>query len=73
MLFDACIHCKHIVIVGNRYLDLLNLMAYDFHGTWEIYIDHAAPLYSAQRESEESRTSNVVSRYFSYAAANINN
>ncbi|XP_001604515.2 probable chitinase 10 [Nasonia vitripennis] len=34
------------------YLDLINLMAYDFHGKWERETGHNAPLYASSLDSE---------------------
>lgn len=30
----------------NQYVDFINVMAYDMHGSWESGVDHHAPLYS---------------------------
>lgn len=35
-----------------RYLDFINVMAYDFHGKWERETGHNAPLYSPSSDSE---------------------
>ena len=29
----------------NKYVDFINLMAYDMHGSWELQVDHHAPLF----------------------------
>lgn len=43
-----------------RYLDMLNLMAYDLHGSWDPITGHQAPLYDRPDESTESKKLNVV-------------
>lgn len=35
-----------------KYLDFINLMAYDFHGKWEKQAGHNAPLYAPSSDSE---------------------
>lgn len=35
-----------------RYLDFLNIMAYDFHGKWESQTGHNAPLFAPNSDSE---------------------
>ena len=44
-----------------RYLDLINLMAYDYHGGWETKTGHNAPLFASARHdvSPEERLLNV--------------
>ena len=36
----------------SKYLDFINLMAYDFHGKWEKQAGHNAPLYAPSSDSE---------------------
>ncbi|XP_063590647.1 probable chitinase 10 isoform X1 [Penaeus indicus] len=36
----------------SRYLDFINVMAYDFHGKWENTVGHNAPLYAPSVDSE---------------------
>lgn len=35
-----------------RYLDYANVMAYDFHGAWNQYVGHQAPLFDTGRDRE---------------------
>lgn len=35
-----------------RYLDIMNIMAYDFHGKWESQTGHNAPLFAPSSDSE---------------------
>ncbi|XP_076330487.1 putative chitinase 10 [Tachypleus tridentatus] len=42
-----------------KYLDIINIMAYDFHGDWENKTGHVAPLYERPDESPEDKTLNV--------------
>lgn len=45
-----------------RILDMLNIMAYDFHGHFEPYIGHIAPLYASHLDTDgQNATLNVVS------------
>lgn len=40
-------------------LDIINVMAYDFHGSWEKSTGHNAPLYARPDESEDQKILNV--------------
>ncbi|XP_054720372.1 chitinase-3-like protein 1 [Uloborus diversus] len=42
-----------------KYLDLINLMAYDFHGGWDTVTGHNAPLYPRSSESAANKKLNV--------------
>ncbi|XP_046319612.1 chitotriosidase-1 [Marmota monax] len=42
-----------------RNLDFINLMAYDFHGSWEKVTGHNSPLFKRQGESGAAATFNV--------------
>ncbi|XP_014219820.1 probable chitinase 10 [Copidosoma floridanum] len=57
----------------SKYLDFINLMEYDFHGTWEKNTGHNSPLYSASWESKESaRVLNIhasIQYWLSHGAA----
>lgn len=37
----------------NRYLDFINVMTYDFHGTWETVTGHHSPLYNGSHDTGE--------------------
>jgi chitinase len=43
----------------SKYLDFINLMTYDLHGSWEGVTGHNAPLYARSDESAEDQTLNV--------------
>lgn len=36
----------------NKYLDWFNLLSYDYHSAFEPSVNHHAPLYSLEEESE---------------------
>lgn len=42
-----------------KYLDFINVMAYDLHGSWESYTHHNAPLYSRPDDSEGDKLNTV--------------
>ncbi|GFS46560.1 chitotriosidase-1 [Nephila pilipes] len=42
-----------------KYLDFINVMAYDLHGSWEKTTGHNAPLYERPEESESEKMLNV--------------
>lgn len=43
----------------SQYLDIINVMAYDYHGGWESKTGHNAPLYARPDESANERQLNV--------------
>ncbi|GIY59439.1 chitotriosidase-1 [Caerostris darwini] len=43
----------------SRYLDFINLMAYDFHGGWDPVTGHNSPMYARPNENDEQKTLNV--------------
>jgi len=43
----------------SQYLDFINVMAYDLHGSWEKKTGHNAPLYVRDEEPEEDKILNV--------------
>ena len=46
----------------NKYLDIVNIMTYDFHGDWEQFTHHQTPLYQYPGDVGESwEDFNVVS------------
>lgn len=47
--------------ISCRSLDFINLMAYDFHSSWEKTTGHNSPLYKRQGESGAAAERNVVS------------
>jgi GH18 family chitinase len=48
----------------SKQLDWINLMAYDFHGTWETTTGFNAPLYKTSRDAESTLNGNAaVQRY----------
>jgi hypothetical protein len=48
-------------LILKRYVDFLNIMAYDFHGKWETKTGHNAPLFPASYESDWRKQLAVVS------------
>jgi len=46
----------------SRNLDFLNLMAYDYHGAWEMKSGHHAPLYRNPLDTGDFAGFNVVSK-----------
>lgn len=45
-----------------RYLDFINLMEYDYHGTWDGYTGLNAPLFGSPTDTTpEQKTWNIVS------------
>ena len=57
----CCTYTHRILILVNRLLDFVNLLTYDFHGTWEDLTGINAPLLPRRGESKEDRERNVVS------------
>ncbi|XP_022662425.1 chitinase-3-like protein 1 [Varroa destructor] len=43
----------------SKYLDLINIMAYDFHGGWETKAGHHAPMFSRPEEPADERILNL--------------
>lgn len=42
-------------------MDFLNVMTYDFHGTWESFTGHNSPLYRGSEDSGDLIYFNTVS------------
>ncbi|KAF2367004.1 Glycoside hydrolase family 18 catalytic domain [Trinorchestia longiramus] len=43
-----------------KYLDFMNVMAYDFHGKWENTVGHNAPMYAPSSDSEYRKQLSVT-------------
>lgn len=43
-----------------RVLDFINVMTYDFHGTWEQFTGHNSPLYRGSQDSGDLIYFNIV-------------
>nr|XP_042910581.1 chitinase-3-like protein 1 isoform X1 [Parasteatoda tepidariorum]XP_042910582.1 chitinase-3-like protein 1 isoform X2 [Parasteatoda tepidariorum] len=43
----------------SKYLDFINVMAYDLHGSWEKVVGHNAPMRVRPEEKDDERTLNV--------------
>jgi len=43
----------------SKYLDFINVMTYDFHGSWDKNVGHNAPLYARPDESSYNKLLNV--------------
>lgn len=52
------------LIFKNSHLDMINVMAYDYHGGWEDKTGHNAPMYARPDEVGNERLNNVVSINF---------
>lgn len=46
-----------------EYLDLINVMTYDFHGAWENVTNHHSPLYANPNDPSGSSPTNIKERY----------
>jgi chitinase len=42
-----------------KYFDFINVMSYDYHGSWDEVTGHNAPLYARHDESEKERYWNI--------------
>lgn len=54
---SVCWHCICVI----RYLDFINVMTYDFHGTWETVTGHHSPLYKGSHDTGDNVYLNTVS------------
>ena len=43
----------------SKYLDFINMMAYDLHGAWEKFVGHNAPLFGRKDETDKQAELNV--------------
>ena len=61
------IHSRTLIfaqsLFGHRHLDFINLMSYDFHGSWETVTGHHSGLYAHSGESEPQSLLNTVSHF----------
>ena len=48
----------------SRELDFINVMTYDFHGTWEQFTGHNSPLFRGSEDSGDLIYFNTVSTYW---------
>lgn len=55
-----------------RYLDFINVMTYDFHGTWESVTGHHSPLYKGSQDTGDHAYLNTVSTEIHFSAASSN-
>lgn len=51
----------------SKHLDFMNIMSYDFHGTWDSAVGHNAPLYPLETASRDEKKMSVVSSQASAA------
>ncbi len=68
------ISCHHVWWIWshmhfNRYLDFINVMTYDFHGTWEHVTGHHSPLYKGSQDTGDHVYLNTVSTEIHFSAA----
>lgn len=55
-----------------RYLDVINVMTYDFHGTWEKFTGHNSPLYRGSQDTGDLIYFNTVRKWLHLENKNIN-
>lgn len=46
----------------SKYLDFINVMAYDFHGQWERQVGHNSPLYPLESATSYQKKLTVVNK-----------
>jgi len=54
-----------------RFLDLINLMAYDYHGSWNQRTGHNSPLFSRAEQSGDQQLLNQVFIFLGYCFSKI--
>lgn len=55
----------------SKYLDLINVMTYDFHGQWERTVGHNSPLFPLESATSYQKKLTVVSRIMYYLLAQL--
>ncbi|XP_071132083.1 probable chitinase 10 isoform X1 [Mytilus edulis] len=55
---EETVNSAYDIAAISQELDFINLMAYDLHGSWEIFLGHNSPLYARSDESTEQKTLN---------------
>lgn len=43
----------------SKHLDFMNIMSYDFHGSWDSKVGHNSPLFALEKSSPSARTQNL--------------
>ena len=56
---SSCLSESHLHFI--RYLDFINVMTYDFHGTWESVTGHNSPLFKGSHDTGDHVYLNTVS------------
>ena len=56
----------------SRELDFINVMTYDFHGTWEQFTGHNSPLFRGSEDKGDLIYFNTVSSHLRVKKINLN-